>query len=184
MSNAMSAVTKTTFKILLNGEKVEVARFKHLCMMNDYVDGSSWGGCQSTAQRSVENAAEEWAERETKPKYILNRHDSLKSTRLHGVVFKPKSEFDGTTCEHLENLEEVGTVLVNDDGHYYIETDLEKIELERRAIEIQGMKNKTRWIGFEGATCTEDTQNPTMYQAFLDKRDAEHGKMFTRGYRL
>lgn len=97
--------------------------------------------------------------------------------RIGAAVVKLPDGFKGVTTELMDDeLEVVGTLLKNEKGKLYVETDLEVVEKLRRAREKAKMDANTMSVGDFG-------HDSTAYLASLEAKDTSTG-LFTRGHGL
>lgn len=124
------------------------------------------------AWAQAENA---FARSEKRIQYGICRWVKEPTDRIGAAVVKLPEDFKGVTTELMDDeLEVVGTLLSNEEGKLYVETDLEVVERLRRSIEKMKMDAKTQYIGEFG--CDSEA-----YIASLEAKDSPSG-MYTRGH--
>lgn len=180
MSNTYSGITARKFSAVMGDEKISIGITTFVCMANDYIDGSSWGGSMERARAKVERRADKYAAMEDKPLYILSSHSDKLQEHIGSRVYKVPENFNGTHDEYdLDDYEEAGTLLkVN--NRWVVETDLVKIEMMRRELDFEKMKNGFMSLVFTDSQ--EDNNNPVKYKAYLEAKDAKAGHIITHGH--
>lgn len=97
--------------------------------------------------------------------------------KLGATVRRIPPYHSGVSSETSDDeLEQIGTLL-RQGKKWYVETDLEKIEILRRDIEVRKMRDKRLSIGKWG-------NNYLAYAKYLSERDQNEGRMITRGHGL
>ena len=181
MSNTMNGITRKTLNATLNGEKVIVALGTYICMFNDFIDGSSWGGSQKVAESKVERLTNSFRSNPNKPHYFLAFGDTHAMAKNNGMrVFKVPDDFKGTFSEwDLEVVDVVGTFL-KVDNRWTVETDHEVVERARRENEF-ALMNKGR-LSFGFSTVQSENRSPDAYKKHLAAKDDIYGGMRTRDH--
>jgi predicted RNA-binding protein YlxR (DUF448 family) len=109
--------------------------------------------------------------------YGICRWIDESSEREGAKVVKIPEGHSGVMTEiQEEELEAVGTLLKKGRG-WYVETDVQIIEILRRQKEVTRMKNKTLFIDEFG-------NDHIKYSEYLSQKDEKEGKMVTRGHGL
>lgn len=126
---------------------------------------------------AIERAKNKYAHRSGKAQYMIARWIDNSSEKIGATVLKLPEDYCGVSDETEDrNFEEVGTLLKN--GHkWYVETDLNKVELLRRASEFYRMKNRKLSIG-------QFQYDFEAYGSHLAEIDKTKGQLYTRGHGL
>lgn len=99
------------------------------------------------------------------------------SDRLGSIVCRIPENHSGVSSENMDaDLEQVGTLL-QQGRKWYVETDLKRIEIMRRAIETQKMRDRKLSKGEFG-------YDYEAYSRYLSARDKDAGRFITRGHGL
>jgi hypothetical protein len=177
----MNGITRKTLNATLNGEQVIVALGTYICMYNDFVDGSSWGGSQKVAESKVERLTNSFRSNPSKPHYFLAYGDTHVTAENNGKrVFKVPEDFKGTYSEwDLDDVEVVGTFLKGN-NRWTVETDHEVVEHARRENEYALMDKDRMSVGF--SKNTEDNRSSQAYRKHLAEKDKTYGGMLTRDH--
>lgn len=184
MSNTISGILNSKkFNLKLNNETLVVGVSTFICMANDFHSGSSWGGNMNKVRSMVERRSNSFIRTENKVKYFIWGSKDIKKDDIIGYpVYKCPEGFDGIHDEYdLDGKYEViGTILKEENGKSYIETDLEVIEKFRRNKEYQKMENGKLTIYFSDNSA--DNKNPLKYQEYLEQKDKAANAMICRGH--
>jgi hypothetical protein len=180
MSNTYSGITARKFNALMDELQISIGTTNFVCMANDYIDGSSWGGSMEKAKAKVNRRAEKYNDMQDKPIYFINLHSNSLKEHVGCRVYKTPADFDGIHDEYeLDKYEEAGTLLkVN--NRWIVETDLVKMEIMRRELTFKSMAEGNHHIGFTDNQ--EDNKNPVKYKAYLEAKDKEAGHIITHGH--
>lgn len=162
MSNSTSKfVMSKPIKATLNGEVVNVFYQKPLSGRSGEIERAIAAASRST--KKLEFGICRWVE--------------SGSDAYGAQVVRIPEGHTGVSDEYNDdNLEAVGTLLQRD-GKWYVETDLNAVEILRRAKEAEDMKAGRRWIGEFG-------HDYGAYAKTLSERDKKEGRLITRGHGL
>ncbi|MCY9861576.1 hypothetical protein OTK49_03465 [Vibrio coralliirubri] len=185
MTILVVAAAKKSFLASILGDKQPINHLKFICYNSSLCGSMSWDDLsQERAEAKVNKAQRDYAKLESKPMYFVDICTTANAkARLHEVVYKATDDFKGTTTDDdLDGLEPIG-ILIKDGATWTVETSLEAVEKLRRSNEITGLKEGTRFIGFDGADYDEKSRNAELYTKYLEQVDANNGgKMVTRGW--
>jgi len=176
MSNSISAVLKSTFSALLNGDKVKVNYTAFLVNANAFGTESPDDKVKARALQRVESKKEKVSQYISDVTYIIGTWDKLNMeyAPVYMASEKLANELEGVFDEYQEDeLEKAGTLL-KVGGRWVIESNLETIESIRRQKECLLMDAGKCSIG--------GISNAKEYLAHLATVDTERGAMRTRGH--
>lgn len=190
MSNTVSGIINSSkFTANLNGTSISISQATFICMYND-LEGNSWGGSSKKANAALNRRANAYINSKDKTKYFVWTFNKKTKQQLHElnghvVYIVPNNDFDGTFDEYrINNFKVLGTILLDEKGKIYIETDLKTIEIMRREKEFAKMDNGYMSISYQedGEFITIKTSDK--YKEYLEKNDNEKGSMICRGHGL
>jgi hypothetical protein len=178
MSNTIYGYTSRKIKASLNGEMKNIALSTFVCMANDLCASDySNNALRKPSQARCNRRVSSYRKKVSPPELfveLINEKKGLDNLIYSTVTILPEN-FEGIYDEYQQDkFERVGT-LMRDGRKWYIETDLEKIELLRREIEFQKMKD-----GFLSIGCFGNDFNK--YKAHLAEKDLANRSMVTRGH--
>jgi len=126
---------------------------------------------------AADKARQSFAASNKAPKYAICRWVNESMDKLGSAVVELPHHYNGVSSElDDEEMKQIGTLLKRS-GAWYVETNLEIIELIRRDLEFAKMKAKTMYKGEFGADYNR-------YMEHLNKQDKKAGRIVTRGYSL
>ncbi len=162
MTNSVSRfdTTKPT-KVELNGQEITVYHQLFVSNKDNDLLVKHTQNCYKKSGQHVKYGIGVWVEKAI--------------DKLGASVFKLPENFKGTISEYDEGeLEIIGT-LMKKGNKWYVETNLETVELIKRDIAFYMMESKTLRIGRFG-------NDVEAYKAHLAKLDAENGKLKVSGH--